>query len=217
MITQITKNRQKKLFKNIIYRNFKNTIKYNIMLDFTQIKLGAVVIYNNKPSVIISCDFLRMQASKPTKRCKIKNLITGNTVEYNFKSGESVEEADLKKIKANFLYSSGEEFSFMTADTYETIEVDKSLLGGKEGYLKEGGDVIIVFFNDSPIIVEMPIKVTLKVIRTVEAARGNTVSDVYKEATLETGLEVKVPGFIKEGENIIFNTVEDEYGGREGK
>lgn len=185
------------------------------MLTFSDIKLGSVVNFNNQPCVIVSCEFLRMQMRKPVKKCKLKNLITGNSLDYSFKSGESIEEADLRKEKASFMYDNGGEYSFMLLDTFETVDLPKDVLSGKEGYLKEGLEVNIVYFNDNPISVELPLKQSYIVRETAEVIKGNTVSDVMKDAILETGITVKVPAFIKSGEKILVNTVEDEYVSRD--
>ena len=181
------------------------------MLDFSDIKLGKVVQYNNQPCVITKCEFLRMQMRKPVKKCILKNLITGNNVDYSFKSGESVEEADLRKENATFMYQTNDILSFMVTSTYETVDIQVEILENKVGYLKEGLDVLIVYFNDSPISVELPLKVSYIVSHTDEIAKGNTVNGVMKDATIETGKVVKVPAFIKTGEKILVNTAEDEY------
>ena len=186
------------------------------MLNFPDIKIGSVVNYNNQPCVVTKCDFLRMQQRKPVKKCVLKNLVTGSNLEYNFKSGESVEEADLRKGAATYMYQTEDSISFMLTDTFETVDLPKDILGGKEGYLKEALEVQILYFNDQPIAVELPIKISFEVINTEQSVdRGNTSSNVFKDATLETGLKVKAPSFIKIGEKVIFNTIEDEYVSRD--
>jgi elongation factor P len=187
------------------------------MLDFSDIKLGSVVNFNGQPCVIVSCEFLRMQMRKPVKKCKLKNLITGSSVDYSFKSGESIEEADLRKEKATYMYENGGDYSFMLTDTYETVDLPKDILAGKEGYLKESLEVQVVFFNDNAIAVDLPTKISYLVTQTADVVKGNTVSDVMKEAVIETGATVKVPGFIKTGEKVIINTIEDEYVGRDSE
>jgi elongation factor P len=185
------------------------------MLDFTDIKAGKIVTYNGFPCVVTKCDFLRMQMRKPVKKCTLRNLVNGSMLDYSFKSGEAVEEADIKRDKATFMYTAGDVMSFMTADTYETVEINTEMLEGKTGYLKEGLEVVIINFNDQPISVELPIKVTLVVTHTTDVVKGSTVGDVNKDATMETGVILKVPSFVKIGDRAIFNTDEDEYCGRE--
>ena len=185
------------------------------MLDFSEIKLGKVVNFENQPCVIIKCDFLRMQQRKPVKKCILKNLVTGRNTEYSFKSGEGVEEADLRREKAQFMYRTGDDLSFMIDSTYETLDLNAEVLGDKVDYLKDGLDVIIQYFNDAPISVDLPIKIAYKVIEADPAVKGNSSSNVMKDAKIETGKMVRVPMFIEEGESILINTVEDEYLGRE--
>jgi elongation factor P len=180
-------------------------------MDFSEIKLGSVVVYNNQPCVIIKCDFLRMQQRKPVKKCILKNLVTSTNEHYSFKSGESIEEAELNREKATFMYQSGDLLSFMITNSYETVEIESSILDDKTGYLKEGLEVQIVYFNDSPISIDLPIKIPFKVTQTSPAVKGNSVNSITKDATIETGKVIKVPAFITEGETIVVNTIEDEY------
>jgi len=181
------------------------------MLDFSDIKLGKVIQFNNSPCVIIKCDFLRMQQRKPVKKCILKNLINNSNVDYSFKSGENVEEADLRKEKASFMYRNGDDLSFMLSENYETVDISVKMLDDKEGYLKEGLEVVVVYFNDKAISVELPVKISLEIAYTTEVIKGNSVSDIQKDAELETGLIVKVPGFIKTGESVVMNTDTNEY------
>jgi elongation factor P len=185
------------------------------MLDFTDLKLGKVINYNNAPCVIVKCQFIRKSMGKPVKKCTMKSLTTGSSTEYSFKAGESIEEADIRRERATYMYDAGDSLSFMLTDTYESVDINKEMLGGKEGYLTDGLRVEIIYFGEDAISVELPIKVTMTVKMTTDAAKGNTVSDVQKDATMETGVVLKVPNFIKIGERVNFNTVEDEYTGRE--
>lgn len=173
--------------------------------------MGSVVVYNNQPCVILKCDFLRMQQRKPVKKCILKNLVTGANEHYSFKSGESIEEADLNREKATFMYQSGDLLSFMIISSYETVEIDSEILDDKIGYLKEGLEVQIVYFNDAPISIDLPIKIPFKIAQTSPAVKGNSVNSITKDATIESGKTIKVPAFIEEGEMIVINTVEDEY------
>jgi elongation factor P len=185
------------------------------MLDFSEIKLGKVVNFENNPCVIIKCDFLRMQQRKPVKKCILKNLVTGRNTEYSFKSGEGVEEADLRREKANFMYRTGNELSFMIESNYETLDLPAEILGDKADYLKDGLDVIVQYFNDAPISVDIPVKIAYKIIEADPGVKGNSSSNVMKDAKIETGKMVRVPLFIEAGESVIINTIEDEYVSRD--
>ncbi len=181
------------------------------MIDFSQIKLGAVVLYNDQPCVVTKCDFVKMNRGKPVKQSSLRSLISGNSYNYTFKSGENIEEADLKKEKATFMYASGDSLSFMIASTYETVEIPKEVLAGKDDYLREGLEVLIVFFDENAISVDLPIKIDYEIKKTDPAVKGNSVNNITKDAELETGRVVKVPAFIETGERILVNTVEDSY------
>lgn len=185
------------------------------MLNFSDLKAGKIVLFNAQPCVIIKCDFLQMQQNKPTKKCKLRNLSTQAIVEYTYKSGENIEEAEITRDKASYMYKADGAYAFMLADTYETVEIEEAMIEGKNAYLKEGLEVLMVNYNGVAIAIEMPIKVTLLVTNTSEVAKGNSVSDVSKDAEMETGYTLKVPAFIKIGEKVIFNTEENQYIGRE--
>lgn len=185
------------------------------MLDFSQIKLGSVVIFNGAPAIITKCDFLRMQQRKPVKKCIMRNIVTNSNQEYSFKSGESIEEAELKREPASFMYVTGDNLTFMLSNSYETIDLPTTMLGDKSDYLKEGLELTILYFNDNPISIDLPVKISYLVTETAPAVKGNTVSSIMKEAVIETGKVVRVPAFIEIGEKVIINTVEDEYSERE--
>jgi elongation factor P len=181
------------------------------MLDFSDIKLGTVVVFNDAPCAIIKCEFSKVTKLKPVKKCKLRNCISGNVYNHTFNSGDRIAEADIERKKASFLYMDEHTIAFMVDETYETIEVPMDMLGGKEGYLKEGLVVEALHYNDNPVAIDLPLKVSYLVTQTDDINSGNTVSNVLKEAIIETGITVRVPPFIKIGERVIINTLEDEY------
>jgi elongation factor P len=181
------------------------------MLDFSEIKLGKIIEFNGKPFVVIKCDFLKMQQGKPVKKCSLRSLINKSVINYSFKSGETVSEAEINRKSATFMYADGEALFFMLTDNYETVEINSQVLGGKEVYLKPEQKITVLFYNDDPISVDMPVKVSLEVIQTDPVAKGNTVNNVMKDAKLETNLNIKVPAFINIGDKIIVNTQDNAY------
>lgn len=185
------------------------------MLSFPDIKQGKVIIFNDQPYVITKCDFLKMNRAKPSKKVILKHVVDGGTIMHTFGSGDSAEEADIQKQDATFTYQDGDTLFFMREDNYETVEIPLEMLGDKVGYLKDGQQVIILYFQDQPISVDLPIKISFEITQTVDIDKGNTVSGVLKDATIETGKVVKVPSFIKTGDRVIINTVEDEYSERD--
>lgn len=180
-------------------------------MNLTDVKKGVLVIYNNQPHEVMWSQFVRMQQRKPVMQTKMRNLMTGRVVEYSFKAGERIEEAEVTKQKAQFLYADADGGHFMNTETYETVDLPKEISEDKVGYLKEGEEVTLRYFDSKPISIELPIKVELKVVSTPPGIKGDTSSGGNKPATLETGLVVNVPLFIKEGEIIRINTDSGEY------
>ncbi|MFH1366814.1 MAG: elongation factor P [Patescibacteria group bacterium] len=183
------------------------------MLTLNDLKVGVFIKYNGEPCEVIYSDHIKMAQSKGILRTKIKNLITGAIVDKTFKGGsDKFEEADLIQAKANFLYKEGENYFFMDNTTYDQFSLSKNQIGDKVNYIKEGSDVQILSFEGRPINLVIPIKMVLEVTQTSEGVRGDTAQgSVMKEATLETGHNVKVPLFIKNGENILVNTETGKY------
>ncbi len=156
------------------------------------------------------------QHHKPGKggavmRTKIKNVRTGAIIEQTFKSGERFKEAVMTRKKKQFLYSDERSCTFMDNDTFEQFAISKDKIGDQIHYLKEGGEVDALYLGEEFLGLDLPASVQLKVITTVPGIRGDSVSNVTKPATVETGIEVLVPLFIKEGDTIKVDTRTGEY------
>ena len=165
---------------------------------------------------------LDVEISTPTARggqtlvrIKMRNLLTRAVFDKTFKAGDKFKEPDLVLTPASYLYSDGEGSHFMDQETYETHTLGEFLMGDALNYLTEGLIVTIQKFNGNPIGLQMPTTVELTVTYTEPGARGDTASgNVTKPAKLETGIEIKVPLFIKEGEKVKVSTETGEFGGR---
>lgn len=176
------------------------------------IKKGSALDIDNQPCVVVAAQFVRMQQRKPVMQTKLKNLITGKVLEINFHPGDLPTEADLAHRRASFLYADDSAVHFMTSDTFDQFSISRQQLADDLGYLTEGTAVDALYFNDAPVSVQLPGKVDLKVVTTIEGARGDTAQGrVTKPATLETGLEVQVPLFIKQGDTIRISTDSGQY------
>jgi elongation factor P len=148
-------------------------------------------------------------------RFKMRNLLTRAVFDKTFKAGEKFKEPDLETVEASYLYSDGEGSHFMDQESYETITLTPEKLGDALEFLLEGVIIKIDKFNGNPIGLQLPEKVELAVTYTEPGVRGDTArGDVTKPARLETGLEIKVPFFIKEGEKIKVFTETREFAGR---
>ena len=165
---------------------------------------------------------LDVEVSKPTARggqtlvrLKMRNLLTRAVFDKTFKAGDKFQEPDLAVIPATFLYSDSEGFHFMDQESYETLTLRDDLLGDDKLLLSDNLPVQIQKFNGNPIGVQLPTIVELTVTYTEPGVRGDTASGgVTKAATLETGLEIRVPLFIKEGEKVKVHTETREFAGR---
>jgi elongation factor P len=165
---------------------------------------------------------LDVEVSRPTARggqtlvrLKMRNLLTRAVFDRTFKAGEKFSEPDLAKIKATYLYADNNGYNFMDQDSYETVTLSSDTLGDDRLFLVDNLPVDILKYNGHPISMELPPHVELTVTYTEPAVRGDTSSgSVTKAATLETGLEVQVPLFVKEGDRVKVHSETREFVGR---
>lgn len=180
-------------------------------MDISDLKLGTILMYNSEPWQIIWSNRMRTAQRKPVMQTKLRNIITGKVIEYSFKFGEKVEEADVTREKASFLYADESGTHFMNQETFETVDMPKEVTQDQEQFLKEGFEAQIVRFNGRPVSVELPIKVDLKVVEAPPDVKGNSGGNITKPVKLETGLTADAPMFIKEGDVIRIDTRTGEY------
>jgi elongation factor P len=180
-------------------------------MDLNDVKLGAIVLMNNEPFQVIWSNRMRTAQRKPVMQAKLRNVISGKVLEYSFKFGEKVIEADVTRENANFLYADDSGTHFMNNETFETIDLPKEVTAEQEPFLKEGLKVIVLRFNGKPVSIELPVKVELKVVESPPNVTGNSGGNVTKPVKLETGLTVQAPMFIKEGEVVRVDTREGTY------
>ena len=165
---------------------------------------------------------LEVEVNTPTARggqtlvrLKIRNLITNAVFERTFKAGEKFKEPDLQTVAASYLYSDGDGLYFLDQQSYDTLTLTDEVIGDARDLLIEGGIVDLLKYNGNPIGLELPPFVELTVASTEPGVRGDSSSgSVTKPATLETGLEIRVPLFIKEGEKVRVSTERREFAGR---
>lgn len=181
-----------------------------VLSSLNSIRAGLSILVDGEPYLVLESDFMRTAQRKPVMRTKLRNLLNGRVLEQSFKSGDKVEEADMTRVRANFLYMD-DQAHFMNQETFEQFDFPKSGLVEKIGFLKDGLEVNIINFNGNPITVELPKKVNLKVIEAPPGVKGDTAGNVTKQVKLETGITVNAPLFIKEGEEIVINTDTGQY------
>ncbi|MEI6040001.1 MAG: elongation factor P [Candidatus Berkelbacteria bacterium] len=181
------------------------------MLTISDLKIGTRVLFNDNPCIVVYSEHSKQGRAGAVLRCKLKNLLNGATVEHTFAGAEKLEEADLQTKKAQFLYREGNQFFFMDSESFEQFELNKTQIGESADFLKDGEEVDLLYFNGNPINIQLPIKMTFKITYTEPGFKGNTATNVLKPATIETGAEVKVPIFVKEGDLIVVDTRSGSY------
>ena len=187
------------------------------LIDAINVKKKTLFEYENTP---FAC--MEAEVSTPTARggqtlvrLKVRNLLTRAVFEKTFKAGDKFKEPDLQMVAASYLYSDGDGSHFLDQDTFETLTLSEDVIGNALDYLVEGAIVQLQKYNGNPIGVELPPYVELEIASTEPGVRGDTSSgSVTKPATLQTGLGIRVPLFIKEGEKVRVSTETGEFGGR---
>ncbi|MEJ2760826.1 MAG: elongation factor P [Gammaproteobacteria bacterium] len=179
-----------------------------------EFKTGLKVMIDGDPCSILENEFVKPGKGQAFNRVKLRNLKTGRVLEKTYKSGESVEGADVMDVSMQYLYSDGEHWHLMDPASYEQVEADATVMGDAAQWLKGEEMCEVTLWNGSPLTVTAPNFVTLKITETDPGVRGDTASGGSKPATLETGAVVKVPLFIEEGEVLKIDTRTGEYVGR---
>lgn len=181
------------------------------MYDLSDFKKGLKILIEGEPWSVVDFQHVKPGKGNQFTRTKLKHLINGNNLERTFKSGEKFGVPDVAFKDMDFLYKDDNGFHFMDQVSYEQISLDQDMLGDASNYLTENLKVKVVFFNDRAVGVELPKSVVLKVARTDPGHKGNTVTNTYKAAVMETGLEVQVPLHMNEGDSLKINTTDGTY------
>lgn len=180
-------------------------------------KSGLKIMLDGEPCNIIENEFVKPGKGQAFNRVRIRKLISGKVLEKTFKSGESVEVADVMEQDLDYLYNDGEFWHFMNADTFEQLGADAKAVGDNVKWLVEQDKCILTLWNGSPISVTPPNFVELEVIETDPGLKGDTAGTGGKPATLSTGAVVRVPLFIQIGEVVKVDTRKGEYVSRVSK
>jgi elongation factor P len=175
-------------------------------LSITDLKKGVVFQFEGEPYRVVEYKQKVMGRGGSIVNVRIKSLIDGKVLE-----NEQLDSADVSTMPVQFLYSDGQAFFFMNEETFNQFEVVNDIVGDSAGYMKEGDKVQLQFFNDNPISLELPKNVPLKVTYTEAAVKGDTSTSINKDATLETGIVIKVPAFIKQDDVVSIDTATGSY------
>lgn len=181
------------------------------MIEVNDIKTGMTLIIEGGIYQVV--DFLHVKPGKGSAfmKTKLKNLRTGGTVERTFNTNVKFEKANIEKSNVQYLYNTGDVYNFMNMETYEQLELTVDQLGDDKNYLIENMTVMVSFFQGELLGVILPDKIEMTVVATEPAVKGNTTNNATKDATVETGMNVRVPLFIEQGEKIIVSTSDGKY------
>jgi elongation factor P len=181
------------------------------MYQPTDLKKGVVCQIDGKPYRVTEYAQKVMGRGGSIVNVKLKNLIDGSVIPKTFKGQDKIERAEVSNKTVQYLYSDGTDFFFMDPETFEQFQLPADIVDSASGYLKEGDTLTLQFFGDRVINVELPKNIYLEVTYAEDVVKGDTTSSVLKDATLETGITVKVPAFIKTGDVISVDTTTGEY------
>lgn len=181
------------------------------MINVNDIKNGMTILFEDSIYTVLEFSHVKPGKGAAFVQAKLKNLRTGSIVEKRFNSGVKLEKAMVEKKNMQFLYASGDSYNFMNMETYEQIELDKNQIGEDTEYLKEGLNVDVTFFQGELLGLILPEKIEMQITKTEPAVKGNTTNNAMKDAILETGMKVRVPLFVEEGETIIVSTKDGKY------
>ena len=176
----------------------------------TDLKTGTIFKMNDQPYIVTKYEHIKLGRGSASVKVRAKNIVTGQVIDKGCVSTEKFEDADVARKNAQYLYKENG-YIFMDPSTYDQFTISADLLGDSAKFLHEGETVQVQYFDGSPILVDLPISMVFKVTYTEPGFRGNTVTNVQKEATIDTGAIVKVPPFIKIGDKVKIDTRDGSY------
>ena len=181
------------------------------MYQPTDLKKGTVIQLDGKPYRVVEYGQKVMGRGGSIVNVRLKNLLDGSVIPKTFKGADKIEPAEVSSKSVQYLYSDGDTFFFMDPESFEQFELSNEIVDTASGYLKEGENLNLQFFEGRVINVELPKNLYLEVTYAEEVVKGDTTNAVMKDATLETGISIRVPAFIKTGDIISVDTTTGEY------
>ena len=180
-------------------------------INVTEIKVGMILEYKDDLWEVLKINHVKPGKGGAFAQVEMKSLVKNTKLNERFRSSETVQKANLEEIKYNFMYSDEDYFYFMNLQSFEQINLNKSILGEKGKMLTENLEVTINFYNEKPLNILLPNQLTFVIEATDAALKGQTVSSSYKPAVLQNGLNIQVPPFIEIGDNVVVDSRTMEY------
>lgn len=181
------------------------------MLNVTDLRAGTTFNLEGQAYVVLKYEHIKMGRGTASIKIKARNILTGAVVEKGFISGARVESIETSKKKFQYLYRDGDGIHFMDPKTFEQVDFPEDVLAGQKPYLKEGMMLDVLFLEDKPLSIELPSKMEFTIEETSPGVKGDTATNMYKLATLDNGVTLKVPLFIEQGEKIVVDTRTGDY------
>lgn len=183
----------------------------DVPMQTSDLKKGVAVRYNGETFIVANCQFVNPGKGAAFTRVKMKNVKSGRSIEVTYKSGESVEDANMEYRRAQYLYNDRTDYTFMDNASYDQFTLSAEMIGDQSDFLIDGTEVTVVFVDDAPVTLQLPTKMDFKVISAPPGEKGDTATGGTKPVVIETGATIAVPLFIKEGDKIRVNTETHEY------
>ncbi len=184
------------------------------MISSNDLRTGMAILHEDNLYQVLGQSQNKTAMRQMIVKVKVRNMHTGSITELNFTGGDKIKIAHIDKKTMQYLYDAGTALVFMDTETYEQIELDKSVLEWEINFLKENQDVTVIMYQNEVLGVQLPEKVTLEIVEAEPAVKGDTATNAQKNAVLETGYEIRVPLFIDRGELVVVNTTDGKYTGR---
>lgn len=181
------------------------------MIPMNAIRNGVKIEIDGEPFIVVDFQHVKPGKGSAFVRTKLKSLKTGNVIDRTYRPGEKLDEPQLEEKDMQFLYSGDQQYWFMDNVTFEQIFLSENQLGESKDFLKENMNIKILFHNNQPLTIDLPIFVELKIVQTDPGIRGDTATGGSKPAVLETGATVKIPLYLEEGEMIKIDTRTRSY------
>ncbi len=180
-------------------------------MDTSDIKKGVKLMQDGQPYVVVDFQFVKPGKGQAFTRTRMKNLLTGNVLERNIRSGEKLEVADVEERSMTYIYPEGDAYVFMNSVSGEQVSVPAEAIGDDAGFMIDGAEVSVVIYKGQPMSISLPSHILVQITFTEPGVKGDTANNVTKAATISTGAEVQVPLFINEGDWIKIDTRTRSY------
>jgi elongation factor P len=175
-------------------------------MDTSDIRKGLKLLMDGQPYIVTDFQFVKPGKGQAFTRTKLKNMLTGGTIERNIRSSEKLESADVEDRTLQYIYAEGDMFVFMNSMTGDQVSVHKDAVGDEAGFLIDGIDVVVTIYNGNPVSIALPPHITVQVVETEPGVRGDTATNVTKPAKISSGASVGVPLFVNQGDWIKVDT-----------